>query len=1655
MMAVVVFCTTYALILPAITLERTTYCGLEEHTHTEECYATKEVAKKTLICNPEDEAEFVIHTHNDYCYDDAGQLICDLPELEEHIHTEECYAESELVCDKEETEGHTHTEECYEQVQGDLICTDESEEHEHTDECYDWTESLICEQEEQEAHTHDESCYSGEAELICDIPEVAPHKHDDSCYENGVISCGKPEVIEHEHTEECVHQEETSQEERVLICGKVEHTHTEECYEKPAEDATTSGAAVKTDAASGEIKALTFAYSDDEISGVVTIDWSDKLPEDLACTVVKLDASNEENFLEMSASVDSAVRDENKAVADMQLYRLEWTSNGQSYTLPTNIIPKIQMTARDNDEDATIIGAVITDKNEADAVVFKEVSGIGSLSGTTELTDISNVMLNLYSVDDDTTSEQALTADVSTDTKAKAKAKAPTVLSQSKIELETGEDKSVSDDDFYISAETVDSSDYETEAIVSADNSVELEITAGSTFAILKAYDTTTVSGDYYRRIDDASELDASKNYLIVFQNGVEGMCYTTTTAFTPKKLEIQPVKGLENSEYFTFVDVDDRTANVNPTSMPEFTWRIVYDSSAETYQLQQVDSTGYTVTFTVTRSSTNYQDFKFNHDSTRNVWEIYTNIPTYWYNYSTGETTLEDTDWYLAYDTSVDSMTMSYTENSGNINMLIYEYVGGSRTIVDDVEEADEFANDKEEQQEKPDYAAYTPVSGVQEETDTLGELHTVAGATVTCTSDASTSQIESKLGMAKSTLSADEQFEIQEKNDGRLITDKSVVYGGDDYSAIGASNYDAGDFSVALSAVGQEWKIEDEQSDEIPIDVVFIVDLSGSMRNVADPSATYIDEETGEEVADETERWQASAEAINEAMAAIQKKNPNNRVGLVEYSNTSAPVLELGRYTADNDKYLTYATENVVSYSPLYGYYLQRIPCATIQVADSLVDESTGVSPTYSSRYLYDMGYGMYEATYTQRGLQEAYEMFARNNDTTYTLTSTGETVKRQPVIILVTDGDPTYCTYNYMDPKSGPNYGLGACFGIESYYSILSANYFKNLTSIHYGKQSAFYTIGMGILSEGYGNVAGTIDGYDDSYRRAVLNPTDANIAALSGYKQYGTTDDDQQLNTWCWQDTSLELQRLLEEKCEDSNGSLIDNGQFVEYVNATYYQNTDGSYYHQNISYYKTGLGYTSASIRGIANPYKNNYNYTDAAFFGNLSESDMEDIFDTILQNVQTTNRYDFLLKSGSNVTITDSLGDGMIVKGEPVLMFYGNKYSPVTHSTTADGVTYYWTGTTATRQSSDAKADETTVDLSGVTLAINTDSTGAQTVVFTIPENALPTFYPDNYKQFYYEELPIRAIYRVGLSLDEEAKLNTAAGGAYGAIKDKVYYTNKYSGDTPATTVTFYPDDGNPYYESDDHKSETIAKAENASGTTANSFIETVNADGSVTQLLGNNGKLVLNRAEKMDLTVKKVWEGTPTDSVSVQLFISGTRTETTSGQSIPLTAAGAVVELNAANNWQYTWTLPKEERFGTWVYNYTNFYVSETPMDGYTATYKDKDGNLLQSQEFTYTTTTYTTANSNSASTSGSSELNTYSVGQLIPVTTEHKVDVVAANGGEVTIVNSKQFELPESGGIGTRWFTLSGMTILIATSFLYIQSKRKQRKNRLGGEA
>lgn len=97
---IVVFCTTYALILPAITQEAQAYCGNSEHKHTEKCY------KEILSCTREE------HVHSEDCFDADGSLICT---LEEHTHSDECFREL-LECTEEE---HTHSLECFSDPEAD------------------------------------------------------------------------------------------------------------------------------------------------------------------------------------------------------------------------------------------------------------------------------------------------------------------------------------------------------------------------------------------------------------------------------------------------------------------------------------------------------------------------------------------------------------------------------------------------------------------------------------------------------------------------------------------------------------------------------------------------------------------------------------------------------------------------------------------------------------------------------------------------------------------------------------------------------------------------------------------------------------------------------------------------------------------------------------------------------------------------------------------------------------------------------------------------------------------------------------------------------------------------------------------------------------------------------------------------------------------------------------------------------------------------------------------------------------------------------------------------------------------------------------------------------------------------------------------------
>ena len=199
--AAVVFCTTYALILPAITLEK--QCALPEHTHTEACYTSEQ---GELICTQSTEPQ---HTHTEECYQETQDLVCGMSESTGHTHGAECYdQEGNLICGQEESEGHVHGEACY-GVSRQLICGQTEEPaHQHTDACYSWNQVLTCGMEE---HTHSEACTATE-------PEEA-------------VFCGKES---HTHGESC------RDEQGELTCTLEEHTHSLACYADPTADVETA-----------------------------------------------------------------------------------------------------------------------------------------------------------------------------------------------------------------------------------------------------------------------------------------------------------------------------------------------------------------------------------------------------------------------------------------------------------------------------------------------------------------------------------------------------------------------------------------------------------------------------------------------------------------------------------------------------------------------------------------------------------------------------------------------------------------------------------------------------------------------------------------------------------------------------------------------------------------------------------------------------------------------------------------------------------------------------------------------------------------------------------------------------------------------------------------------------------------------------------------------------------------------------------------------------------------------------------------------------------------------------------------------------------------------------------------------------------------------
>lgn len=278
---VVVFCTTYALILPAITLESS--CQLTEHTHQDSCY-------KKVVSQEDTNTE--------------RKLICG-----QHEHSEECWEEEKvLICGKEEVE--------------EVPAGSEGTEIESESEKNDGEEKAV---EKTETHRHDDGCYSVEKKLVCGYD--SDHKHSDGCYEletkEEPLTCTNTDA-DHVHTERCYGTWE-------LVCGMEEHVHDKTCNIDLNEEETEED----TMALAEDAGVFTWEDNENGLSVTLTLTNSSYTNTEYELKVEKKDKENYQNALNTFTKHGQEI--EEAAIYKISLRRKdtaqEFTSLNCSYTV--------------------------------------------------------------------------------------------------------------------------------------------------------------------------------------------------------------------------------------------------------------------------------------------------------------------------------------------------------------------------------------------------------------------------------------------------------------------------------------------------------------------------------------------------------------------------------------------------------------------------------------------------------------------------------------------------------------------------------------------------------------------------------------------------------------------------------------------------------------------------------------------------------------------------------------------------------------------------------------------------------------------------------------------------------------------------------------------------------------------------------------------------------------------------------------------------------------------------------------------------------------------------------------------------------------------------------------------------------------------------
>ncbi|MBQ5324915.1 MAG: VWA domain-containing protein, partial [Oscillospiraceae bacterium] len=263
-----------------------------------------------------------------------------------------------------------------------------------------------------------------------------------------------------------------------------------------------------------------------------------------------------------------------------------------------------------------------------------------------------------------------------------------------------------------------------------------------------------------------------------------------------------------------------------------------------------------------------------------------------------------------------------------------------------------------------------------------------------------------------------------------GAVWADKSVFAGSKEFDDIQGGDSvtlapGTDNFLVAMSAMSSTKQITGFSY--LPTDTVLTLDLSGSMSD---------------------DDLKAMVQAANEAIRKLYETSNYNRVGIAVYNLNSYTLMPIDRYTTtdSNGDYLKFRKSGSTRY---------------IDVAD-------GVKSSNGNNYVNSVT-GR-SGTYTQGGMQEGLELLLDIEDTTIETGNIQGGTKRIPVMVLMTDGDPTSGTSNYLEATNA-NRNIGRDNYAETtdeivFLAQLTAANVRTQMEAHYGRECLFYTLGLGV-------------------------------------------------------------------------------------------------------------------------------------------------------------------------------------------------------------------------------------------------------------------------------------------------------------------------------------------------------------------------------------------------------------------------------------------------------------------------------------------------------------------------------------------------------------------------------------------------------------